>query len=142
MAAGVRMELVDWDATPETVWVSAADAPPGRWERFWHNPRPVTPLYADFEFGSHLALSEIVAAEEYVAILPSGPPRPRRLYLVIDGWAYRGQPAPGFEWGWLDPAMWAATTQTAAHAQDAAEGDYEWQVLRRWQEVTRGALVT
>ena len=64
MSIGLQMERIDLEATPECVWVTAADAPPGRWERHWHNPRPVTPLYADFEFGSHLVLSEIVALEE------------------------------------------------------------------------------
>ena len=108
MATGLHMELVDRESIPEAVWVSAADAPPGCWERHWHNPRPVTPLYADFEFGSHLALSEIVAAEEFAAVCERGAPaRPRRLYLVIDGFAYRGEPAPGFEWGWLADGLHA-----------------------------------
>ena len=137
MTAGLRMDLIDRESTPEVKWVCAADAPPGRWERHWHNPKPVTPLYADFEFGSHLALSEIVAAQEFAAIAATGAPaRPRRLYFVIDGFAYRGEPAPGAEWGWLDPAR-----QLPASTADPPVDDYEWQVLRRWDEETHTALV-
>src|SRR5207249_3278358 len=101
------------------------------------NPRPVTPLYADFEFGSHLALSEMVAFEQFRALEAAGAAqRPRRLYLVIDGFAYRGEPAPGFEWGWLEPAF-----QASAATPRAAAEDEEWRVVRTWQEVTRAEIL-
>jgi pyruvate,water dikinase len=135
---GLRTERIDFEATPEAVWVTAEDAPAGRWERHWHNPRPVTPLYADFEFGSHLALSEMIALEEFRAIEAVGAAtRPRRLYLVIDGFAYRGEPAPGYEWGWLEPAF-----QESVATHERSVEDYEWQVVRHWQEVTRPDIVS
>src|SRR5947209_4223522 len=117
MPTGLRMDLLDPEATPEALMVPAAtDVPPGRWQRHWHNPRPVTPLYADFEFGSHLPLSEIVGAAEFAAIRTARPElkRPPHHFVVVDGFAYRGEPAMREKMGPEDAVMPPALSRSAA----------------------------
>jgi pyruvate,water dikinase len=134
MAYGLNMALIDPDATPEVATAKLDAVPPGRWTRHWHFPRPVTPLYADFEFGSHLALSEIVAAAEYAAIT-GGRARHFGQFLVIDGFVYRGEAAGG--------SVPVGRAPVAPGGRDTGEPDrgYEWVALRRWREATRPAIV-
>jgi len=128
-------DLLGEPVSPPTVRFVSLDAiPPGTWVRHWHYPLPVTPLYADFEFGSHLSLSNVVGTEEHHKITSLFPTRHdrRTSFLVVDGYAY---------------TMANRKEVPNPAAPDPAEADpfdrtgYEYVIWRRWEEEVRPLAV-
>ena len=128
-------DILGEPVSPPTVRFVGRDAvPPGTWVRHWHYPLPVTPLYADFEFGAHLSISNVVGTEEHYKITSLFPTRHdrRTSFLVVDGYAYtmanrKEVPNPGAP----DPA----------DADPFDRTGYEYVIWREWLEEVRPQAV-
>ncbi|HET6319250.1 MAG TPA: PEP-utilizing enzyme, partial [Chloroflexota bacterium] len=124
-------DILGQPVSPPTVrFIGGDGVPPGTWTRHWHYPLPVTPLYADFEFGAHLSISNVVGSEEHLKITSLFPSRHdrRTSFLVVDGYAY---------------SMGNRKEVANPDAPDPAQADpfdrsgYEYVIWRRWVEEVR-----
>lgn len=74
------------DGPPEVRRFTSTSPPPGYWRRDQdHFPFPLTPLFADFELGHHLAKGQGAARDEFAILSGQGGG-----WVIIDGYAYSG----------------------------------------------------